>query len=613
MAVTVPFLFSGSTLDPVLNIRYFVLSTVVLLFFTYFFLLKKSPAIVHTDARMKALLVAATGYVLWSFVCGLSAVNFGEAFYESARSLLNFILLFAVAVAAGKEPGSVMQLCKALTVAALLHGAVGILQYYGLAFRDIPGGALSSPNDPHPSWPHGLMANRNLFGSAMVLLLPFALFVWYKCRKMWRAVAVCSLIILTASVLLSQTRSAWVAAAVCGGTAFFLFFMGMPQKRKRLVRIGSLVFTAALLAVSLVLLTSRGGPSSNPLTTRLFSFAALSQTDASASGRLTLWSKSWQLLREHPVFGVGPGNWKLAIPAYGSEGTLWADGLVLPSYPHNVYLQTICETGWPGALFYFGLWALLGTMALKVIREKALEENRVLIILMAAGLAAFATDCLFSFPTERIEHCLYAALMAGIVLGLYSSRLPPASKSLPMPPWIKLFLVCGLVFNVFLGYEKYNFEKHARLAKIFRLQKDLAAAIEETAASKNAWVTLDAAGEPPELQSAAAYAELGNFDKALKEIETAQSRHPNSARIYTTKGVILANLQATKEAIEAYRKALALAPRYAVALQNIAGLYFKTGNYAACVETLERLNNKSSFYPASLYNLAKQRMQEGRK
>ena len=70
---------------------------------------------------------------------------------------------------------------------------------------------------------------------------------------------------------------------------------------------------------------------------------------------------------------------------------------------------------------------------LKVVLKPAHETQRILVILMLAGLAAFATDSMFSFPTERIEHMLYVMLMAGIILGSFiaNNKAGSAHKILP--------------------------------------------------------------------------------------------------------------------------------------------------------------------------------------
>jgi VanZ family protein len=71
-----------------------------------------------------------------------------------------------------------------------------------------------------------------------------------------------------------------------------------------------------------------------------------SQLDRStADGRFKLWEAAWGMGIDHPVFGVGPGNYANYLPYY-----------LLGQSPrhgaHNSYLQMFAETGYFGLLLY---------------------------------------------------------------------------------------------------------------------------------------------------------------------------------------------------------------------------------------------------------------------
>ena len=83
-----------------------------------------------------------------------AAINPSTGYYEIGRMFLNVIFLFIVFFTISNEPSSVLKICKVVLLVSLLQSVIGILQYYDVAFSDLPG---ANPK------PFGLMANRNLF------------------------------------------------------------------------------------------------------------------------------------------------------------------------------------------------------------------------------------------------------------------------------------------------------------------------------------------------------------------------------------------------------------------------------------------------------------------
>jgi O-antigen ligase len=599
LAAILPLLFTRTTMDPVLPIRYIFLGSFILLFILFFYTWQKIPLNLSFPPLIKVVFTLGIAYGVWSIIALFFSINKAAASYETARHLLNLILLFLVRVAVRRESTGVIKLCKALVIVSLIQSLVGILQIYGIAFMDIPGTAQ----------PYGLMVHRNLFGSAQALLLPYGLFVLYKGEKRWKYVSIMAIIGIVESVLISQTRSAWLATIALVVTALILIVIFSRLDRK-IWLIGTsigIVGTAAL--VWLLIISDSEGIITKAVTERATNLSRPTVESHEASGsaiqRLKLWNKSLDLIQDHPLQGVGAGNWNLAIWAYGSEGMYWSDGSDVPGRPHNVYLQVACETGIPGALLYFSMWIIVVVVGFKTIRKTNSEDIRMLTILMLAGLAAFATDSLFSFPTERIEHALYIILIGGIILGLNTPLpVPEKEKESAMKQWLIRAAVFITAFNVFIGYKKYNFEKHMNLAIAYRSENRFAAVIREVEAGKSIWVTIAANGDPLEIHSSVAYRELGNYQKALKEIQTAKSYHPYNPRIYTTMGVVYAKLEQYDKAIDCFLQALKFIPQYDIVLKNLAVAYFESGNYAACIETLKKVYIQDTPYLINLFNEA---------
>jgi O-antigen ligase len=602
LVMILPFLYSTQTMDPVLSIRYVFLSGFVLLFLIYF-LLFNNRYTTTIPQLVKAVFLASIGYGVWSLISAFKAINLQEALYETARHFLNTVMLFVVMITVNREPEKVMKLCKGVTLVAIAQSLIGILQFFNIAFSNILGAEGYKPI--------GLMANRNLFGSAQVLLLPFILTVLQSAKKSWSYIALTALFVTGFTIELSQTRSAWLATIIFTLTSLLLITLFSPANRKRWW-LGTAVALSIATIVFILLLNSRYGSFAETVQTKMTTLAHPTTSNSSMLGRYYFWQKTLKLIKAHPLMGVGAGNWKLAVPAYGSENMPWADGLTLPNQPDNVYLQVASETGLPSALLYFTVWVLLAVIAFRVIKKTSSEDTRIVATLMVAGIPAFATDSCFSFPTERIEHSLYFSLFAGIIMGMYTREV----KLLKIGQvWnVKrsaVIVACLLVlFNFFLATERFSFERHAHQATVAKDEGRFADVIAEAEAGKSAFVTLDPRGEPIEMQASEAYVELRNYEAALKEIKIAERYHLNSARIYTAIGIAYDDLQLYDKAINAYLKALHLAPRYDVALKDLAVAYYDSGDYSSCVETFKKVNIQQEPKLVNLLNDALKHVQK---
>jgi O-antigen ligase len=587
LSLALPVLYSDTTLDPVIPIRYLLLCAFLVAFTIYFFVIRKTAVPFSLPPLAKILLLTGLTYCLWNLVALYSAINPKESVFETSRTFANLFFLLIVSLAVYKERNRVLGLCKALVVMALVQSVVGILQYYDLGFTNLPGNFK----------PYGLMANRNLFGSAQVLLLPFGLYTLFAGKRIWKYVSAISLIALAFSILLSQTRAAWLAAGTIIVLSLVLVVCFSPQYRKKWV-VGSLAGMAVIGTIGLLLFyTDKGGELSQSLKERSTSIAAILSKDTTSNmavstgnERLAVWNKTRQLINDHKFTGVGPANWKIGIQVYGNKGLLTEDGKNVLDRPHNVYLQIASETGLPGLLLFAGFLVLIGVIAFTTLK-KVPTEDRILLILMLSGLAAFAADGFFSFPLERIEHTFYFILMAGIILGHYCLAYTATQPNLnPLRKWVAVPLLMGSVL-LFISKAKYDFEGHFYKVRAYNEQKEFQNVVTEVEEGKSAVATMDQEGEPMVMYSSIAYKELKQYDKALEEIHKALKYHPYKTRIYSTMGTIYTGMQDFRKAISCYEKALSFTDRDEITLKNLAVNYYNVKEYAKCLDALNKIKS----------------------
>ena len=529
-----PFVYSRKSMEPSLSPRFIFESSFLLVYHLYFFGIRQEKYFVKFKKLASYAFLLASAFVLWSIVTTFSSINFEESIYEVSRNVLNLLLLFTVIHAVVNSKLDFIMFSRMVAVAVIIHGFIGLDENFGWGNTKFPGGAS----------PHGLMANRNLFGSAMALMFPFVIYSVYKDKGMWKGVGVLSMILLTSSIIVAQTRAAWISGFLVLIIAVVGVLVFLPDLRKKTISLFVIGFAGMAIVFGLIkyheLLnerpqkrnkkveitentkkTTENKPNTDDSivesesvkeTTILKRFNSGSE---SINERLVVWQESIGIIKDNPVLGVGPGNWKVTVPYYRIGGIRNDYGKIVRIRPHNIYVQILTENGVIGFVLYYGSWVLVLTCAMIVLFKSKKSNQKLIMIMLIAGFASFASDGMFSFPLERYEHTLFLFVMMGLAIGCYLNHFKDKKEVEPQyAKWTRLLLipiVGFLAWNIFLGMERHRFEYHMNRAKAYQKRKDNNKILLEAIAGKSKYVSLDPNKDPLEIQSAMAYKNLKNY------------------------------------------------------------------------------------------------------
>ena len=600
LLLILPFIYSNTPLDTNLSVRYIFLCAFMLVFVCWFFLLKKRSFVIP-PGLIQLVFVTGAAFTVWSIIGMIGAVNYHEGIYETSRHLLHLVLLYIIMVAVQENSASLLMICSVATFVSLLQSLVGILQFYDIAFTELPGNFK----------PYGLMANRNLFGSFQAFTLPFVMYVLYAGKRSWKIFAAIALVAAAIALMLSQTRSAWLSGAAVFISSLILILIFVPTVRKKwmVTSLAALVIIAVILGA--LILGDKESKLSKSVTERAASLAANaksgSEAEVNISERIKMWKKTMLMVKDHPLTGVGTGNWRIVINSYGLGGTIMGKGIYGPDRTHNTYLQIASETGIPGILFYIGMWVLIAIAGFKLVRTTKDDNKKIITILMLAGLSALAVDSVFSFAVERIEHSIYMLLMAGIILGLYITEKGTVKKQ--AAKFIMLLpVILFIAFNIFLGKKKFDFESHLKMALYYNNNNRNTETLDEVAKGKNPFFTIDVTANPIETYSGLAYKQSKMYNEALVEFKKAAVYSPYNARIYNDLGTVYWELKDYPTVIANYKKALTYTPEFETILRNLAVTYYASGDYANCIETLGKFNIEQDQQLVAILNDAKNKL-----
>lgn len=192
-------------------------------------------------------------------------------------------------------------------------------------------------------------------------------------------------LLTVAGLWLSQSRAAWVAVWI-SGLFLLCIYMYRRMSKKR--------FCLCLSALFILFI--------------LFLVAVYFLKKDSADGRLLIWTNTWRMIQEFPLFGQGTGGWladymhlqaDYFVQRPDSPYLLLADNV---AYPYNEYLLLLAEQGMAGfLLMLLSLYSLLFS-----------KSNG---FLTKALLLSFLAFSFFSYPSNVFALQLLFVALIGIM------------------------------------------------------------------------------------------------------------------------------------------------------------------------------------------------------
>jgi O-antigen ligase len=361
---------------------------------------KGLPSLLHDHPLLAALAVALG---VWAFASALWAPEVGHARGRALTLVLGIVLVFIV-YGAVREPKHARWLVRGYIAGAVLSALVGLF--------------VTAPATTDTTRLSGGIGDPNELALVLVPGLALAFFAIPGAQgeiERW-------LLILSAGAIalaLFQTGSrgglialaaAFIAAVIFGGS------------RRPHVFAGLLGLTA--LGVAYFVLAAPPA-----VTGRVLHFTA-----GGGSGRTDLWAIARQVAHDHPIVGIGIGNFEDVEAAYASRTTnLPAVDIVIdnPHVVHNSYLELLAELGVVGLALFVAFVAGALTLGWRAVRaftrsgDTDLELiGRGLLVALAGMLAASV------FLSAEYEKQLW--LLLGFAIALTTlTRAPTPARSVP--------------------------------------------------------------------------------------------------------------------------------------------------------------------------------------
>ena len=301
-----------------------------------------------------ALPLAGWAYIGWAVLSVAWALDPGTAQGQLQTLVQLAVIAFLVSDVVIHEPAVVRPLLWAYSLSAGATAALGISVFLvGGVAADGRAAAIAGQNPAQ-------------FAS---LLLPALIFSLYEVLH-GRRVAASGLVALlcTAGIVLSGTRSVWLAAVVV------IFFLMIPRLgiRRAIVALG----VVSLLAVATLQIPGVGGLVAN---------RAETAASSGGAGRTDIWAVGLEIFQASPVIGSGYANFPAAFTTSVLRSANVGVDIGTGRAPHNIVIGTAGELGLVG----LGLLALF--IVPLVIRRGWGPDGAI----VQAILASLMVDALF--------------------------------------------------------------------------------------------------------------------------------------------------------------------------------------------------------------------------
>ncbi len=410
----------------------------------YYLLLKREKPIVDSILMLMLLFLVAL------LASSLVALDTGIALGWIGEYLIEGVVQYFLIINVVRNLDALKRVIWGLVLAAGLLGSLSVYQelaldydnhFGGLAQRQVMIGIDETEHEIKgdivrtrekvggTNRAGGPFENPNRYAQMLLMVLPLAFFIFQRQRGSWtlKSAAGISVLLAASAILLTYSRGAFVTLVLILG---ILVLFGYIRWHKALAAI--LVVLALGVTVApgyFVRVHSILGAES------MVSDSASVVADNTTRGRLTEMLAALLVYLDHPVLGVGPGQY---LPYYSVE---YMDNPAIafrelnhPRRAHTLYFELAAETGTFGIAVFMGIVALT-LYQLLLVRRRWAQSRPDLTDLATAFFVAIigylGTAIFLHFAYQRYFWLVLA--LAGALIRIANTEGAGEKLSAPTP------------------------------------------------------------------------------------------------------------------------------------------------------------------------------------
>ncbi len=270
---------------------------------------------------------------------------------------------------------------------------------------------------------YGDFAQPNAFAGYLAMLLPFGI-AWSVLSRQRRVGAMVATTILATALLASMSRGAWLGT----GIGIAVMALVLSKHAKRVLALGAGLVVLMIPAARIGLIPRSIADRLTVILDNYWIFDVRKVQPEPGNWalveRMAHWQAGWDMAMDHPITGVGPGNYEAVYRDYylGS----WVEAL---GHAHNLYLNMFAETGIIGLAAFVALTIVVFVRIIQSLRLttrpevlEAVPSDELLMrrIMLVGALGAAATFSVHNTFDNMFIHGM--GVQFGLILGLVEAQ-----------------------------------------------------------------------------------------------------------------------------------------------------------------------------------------------
>lgn len=589
----IPLFYYKPAVDVTLIPKLMVLGIMLLLFVLIFLIFDKLRLPPSSLLKQWPVLLWV-GFSVVTVISVFGAINPQEGLFDIIKVIFSLIFLI-VTTALLIRARSITPFIISAVLMTIVLSLVGLNQYFNHAFREADLNMLYKVD--------GLMSHKNVLSGILFMALPLLCYSQLTTKFPQKLISGAAMFLSIVLLILIQTRSIWLSIITFIVISIVLGWLYrnkiMPANKSKLKQNIITASVIILLAFTTATLINSYSVKHQIHSEEVKSYEqvehihkrAASVFDTSTPNRvkrLDIWARTFEMFTDHPVLGVGAGNWKINAPNYYKPNP---DEWHYHNWrrPHNDYLWVLSEKGLPGFLFFIGFFISLLVLTLKILAGKVSASKKILVITAMAGIAGYCVDAMFAFPYERVDLQVFLMFFASLILWIhFTSR---KKKIAGQRKYRRSFLFISaiiLLFSINATHKMIRAEVYTNNAYFAYINDQYKSVIHYIDKGYNNKASLDPTNHPMYWYRGNANLRLENYYEAKDDLKLALQHNPFSILVLNDLGTIYHILEDYDKAAEFFSEGIRIYPRNVDALRGLGMTYVAMGKYQEALELYYR-------------------------
>ena len=410
------------------------------------------------------------------------------------------------------------------------------------------------------------MGNKNLLASIFFLSLPFLFYVYQTSNKLWKMLVLFELVLILCSLILIQSKAVILGLFFMSTSIILFAFKGNSKIILSFIFIIIIIISTLFITKPKIAFQFQHEIEQVIRTKNRF----LEDRIVANDSRVSLYIKTIDMIKDNPLLGVGPGNWKKEFPKYGLKNTLGQKGDKFVQRPHSDFLWFFAEGGILSGILYILLFVFTLRDALFFYLNMK-DEKRYFFLILFSTMLGYLAISLFDFPSERPTHNLFFAIILGI---LVSERLKKRKYYNTSNKLFGIILMFLFSINIAFANIRYKGDLHMTKALKYKSISDWGGMIAELDMAYNqSLYDIDNTTTPLMWYYGIAYFNKGQVNIAFDYFKQAYSVNPYHLHVINNLATCYGYNNDYIKAKELYEECVSISSRFEEAALNLSAIY----------------------------------------